>query len=52
MCERAVIVEEIGMPVREIIIEIDQKRELALLVVTARKGAVEVGIEGLSDIYR
>ena len=46
----AIVIEEIGVSAREIVVEIDQKSELALLVVAARKGAVEVPIEGLADI--
>ena len=48
--ECAVIAEEVGLATCEIVVEIDQKSELTLLVVIARKGAVEVQVERLPDI--
>lgn len=48
--DRAVIFEEFGISAREIFVEINQKSELALLVVIAREGAIKVPVEGLPDI--
>ena len=46
----AIVIEEIGVPTHEIVVEIDQKSELTLLIVAARKDAIEVPVEGLADI--